>query len=248
MKTALRFMAIGVALATAACDKGTQQTGPAPADGATSGPAAPAAGQDWTEQVIQTPQGGYLMGNPNAPVKLVEYASLTCPHCADFSATGTAPLKEKYIKTGQVSWEFRNFVLNPLDVAASLLARCQGPGPVFKLTEQVYAEQQSWIAKFTALPQAEAQRLSTLPEKEQFSALAKAGGLDQFFRARGVPSAKIDQCLSDETALKQLVELRRLGSETDRISGTPSFLIDGELQTDVFNWETLDAKLKEKLG
>jgi protein-disulfide isomerase len=246
MKMMIRLGMAALALAVAACDK---KDAGAPAGDAAAGPSiAPPAGQDWAEQVIQTPQGGFLVGNPDAPVKLVEYASLTCPHCRDFTAAAADPLRDKYVKTGQVSWEFRNFVLNPLDVAATLLVRCQGPGPYFKLSEQVYADQDNWVKTFNDAGEAELQRISTLPEDQQFVALAKAAGLDQFFRVRGLPEAKANACLTDKAALQQIVALRDMGANQDKVTGTPSFLINGELQENVFDWATLEPKLKEKIG
>lgn len=248
MKMMMRFGAAAVALlAVAGCDK---QDASSPADTkSAAAPAIPApAGQNWTEQVTMTPQGGFLMGNPNAPVRLVEYASLTCPHCRDFTAQASDPLRDKYVKTGQVSWEFRNFVLNPLDVAATLLARCQGPGPYFKLAEQIYADQEQWMAKFNAAGEAELQRISALPQDQQFVALAKAAGLDQFFRARGLPEAKGMACLQDKAALDKIVALRDLGTNQDKVTGTPSFVINGKLQDGVYDWTGLEAKLREALG
>lgn len=246
MKTSVRWGMAVLALAVAACDKKDEGTAPA-ADGSPAAIAAP-NGQPWTDQVIVTPQGGFLMGNPNAPVKLVEYASLTCPHCKDFTAAASDPLRDKYVKTGQVSWEFRNFVLNPLDVAATLLARCQGPGPFFKLTEQAYADQDAWVQKFNAAGEAELTRISALPEGRQFVELAKAAGLDQFFRTRGLPEAKANACLTDAAALQNLVALRELGTNNDKVTGTPSFLINGTLQEGVYDWPGLEAKLREAMG
>jgi protein-disulfide isomerase len=236
-----------LALAVAGCDK--KDAGKAPAGNAKAVPTVAAPnGEDWTEQVAATPEGGFVMGNPNAPVKLVEYASLTCPHCKDFTAAAGDPLREKYVKTGQVSWEFRNFVLNPLDVAATLLARCQGPGPFFKLTEQTYADQDAWVKTFNDAGEAELQRISGLPEDQQFVALAKAAGLDQFFRVRGLPEAKINACLTDKAAVQQIVSLRDRGTNEDKVTGTPSFLLNGELQQNVFDWPTLEGKIREKIG
>jgi protein-disulfide isomerase len=234
------------ALALAGCDK---QDDAAPSG--TSGPVAaiaPPAGRQWTEVVARSPQGGFVMGNPAAPVKLVEYASLTCPHCADLTAAAAQPLREKYISTGRVSWEFRPYVLNSLDVAATLLSRCQGPAPFFKLAEQVYADQKGWLDRFQTMPPEQQQQLQGLPPEQQFAALVRAAGLDGFFRARGLPQAKIDACLADKAALEDLVKIQKLGSETDKITGTPSFLINGTLQDSVFDWTLLDAKLREAVG
>ncbi|PTQ10918.1 protein-disulfide isomerase [Sphingomonas oleivorans] len=237
---------IVAAVALAGCDKAGSDNSAKPS--APVAAVAPPAGQQWTDIVAKTPQGGFIMGNPEAPVKLVEYASLTCPHCRDFTAAAAEPLRENYIKSGKVSWEFRPYVLNSLDVAATLLTRCQGPAPYFKLAEQVYADQGAWIGRFQALPEAEAQRIQALPPEQQFRALAGAAGLDGFFRARGLPQAKIDACLSDKAALDEIVKIRDLGTNQDKITGTPSFLINGELQESVYDWTLLEAKLREAVG
>ena len=97
-------------------------------DGAASGEPLPAiaapAGTSWTETVTVTPEGGYLIGNPDAPLKLVEFASHTCGACANFSVTGKQPLKEKYVACGVVSFEQREIFLNPYDVVLAGLVQC----------------------------------------------------------------------------------------------------------------------------
>ena len=125
--------------------------------------AAPNNG-DWSEMVSETPEGGFVMGNPNAPVKLVEYGSMTCPHCAEFEEAGaTKPLIDKYVKTGQVSFEFRNYVRDPFDITATLIARCGGPSSFFGLTRGLFAEQKDWIGKIQAAPPEQQQALMGMP-------------------------------------------------------------------------------------
>jgi len=139
---------------------------------------------DWTAVVTETAEGGFLMGNPNAPVKLVEYGSLTCPACAQFSNTATEPLKNQYVKSGQVSWEFRSFVRDPIDLGVFLLVRCQGAAPYFRSLEQLYADQQNWLGRYSAISEADTRRIQSLPREQVVGAYAKAGGIDQFFRQR----------------------------------------------------------------
>ena len=81
---------------------------------------------DWTRVASATAAGGFVMGNPAAKVKLVEYGSLTCPHCRHFDETAAAPLAA-YVRTGRVSWEFRPFLLSGYDIPATLTASCTGP-------------------------------------------------------------------------------------------------------------------------
>jgi protein-disulfide isomerase len=202
---------------------------------------------DWTQVVTETPRGGMLMGNPDAPVKLVEFASMTCSHCAEFAETGFTPLTEKYVKSGQVSFELRNYVRDPIDLAASLLARCNGPAAYFAMTEQMFAEQASWFEKMKNMPPAEQARLQGLPQTQVPAALAQAIGLDQFAQARGVPAEKVQACLSDPAAVQKLVAITNSGNTDYQIPGTPAFLIGDRLVADAGNWATLEPKINEAL-
>ena len=240
MRSGTVILGVALALTLAACGKKDEAA--APARSATAPIAAP-AGQDWTETVAETPEGGFRMGNPMAAVKLVEYASFTCPHCAAFEGEAGEKI-QGYVKKGTLSWEFRPFLLNAMDVAPSLLIGCQGAGPFFKLAEQLYADQQNWAVKYQGLSAAEIQRIQAMPEAQQFSALAKAGGLDQFFGARGLPAAKAEACLTDKAAADRLVALRDRGTRQDGVTGTPAFVINGRPADDTASWDVLEPKLK----
>jgi protein-disulfide isomerase len=243
MKTVRMISIAALALTLAACGKKDDAAAPAATTAASTAAAPAVGGQNWTETVSVTPDGGFRMGNPDAAVKLVEYASFTCPHCAAFEAEASEKI-QAYVQKGTVSWEFRPFLLNAMDVAPSLLAGCQGAGPFFKLAEQLYADQPNWAMKYQQLAQAEIQRIQALPETQQFSALAKAGGLDQFFGARGLPAAKAEACLTDKAATDKLVALRGIGTDRDGVTGTPTFLINGTNAKDTYEWATLEPKLK----
>lgn len=206
-----------------------------------------APGGDWTQVTTETAEGGFMMGNPNAPVKLVEYASMTCPACANFATTATDALEERYVKSGQVSWEFRNFTLNPLDLAVSMLVRCQGPAPYFRLTEQLFADQQGWGAGLSQIGEAEAQRIEALPREQQLPALAQAGGIDSFFRQRGMPAARINSCLADRQGVQRLVEIRDVAVNRHNVQGTPTFLINGDT-VEASQWPELEPLLQEAIG
>jgi protein-disulfide isomerase len=198
---------------------------------------------DWTQVVEQTPEGGFRMGNPNAPVKLVEYASLTCPHCQKFTEEAHARLTGEYVKSGQVSYEFRNFVLNPVDLAATLLARCQAPSAFFASVEQLYAQQREWSGKAS---EAGAQ-VQALPREQQPAAFAKAAGLDQFFRQRGMPAQKANSCLTDQQATAALVEANQTATQQG-VTGTPTFFINGQKLEDANSWETVEPRIREAIG
>lgn len=231
-------------LALAGCNKGKDEA----AAGQGGEVAAAPAGKDWTEVVAETPEGGLLMGNPDAPVKLVEYASLTCPHCKDFALEASGPLRDTYVKSGRVSWEFRSFALNPIDVPATLLATCQGPQPFFQLVEQIYAGQSEWVAGFQKIDANTQNGLAKLPKEQQFLGLAKAGGLDGFFRVRGLPTAKAEACLTDAAAIQKIVDVRERGIKTDNVEGTPTFLINGTKLETPPTWPSVEPEIKKALG
>ena len=106
---------------------------------------------DWTNTVAATPQGGILIGNPAARIKLVEFASYSCSHCATFHKEGLPALKAKYIATGDVSLEQRSFVRNGPDFAASLLVACLPARAGLDLAGKFFAEQEAWLAPFVAM-------------------------------------------------------------------------------------------------
>jgi protein-disulfide isomerase len=244
-----KFAAAFAAILLAGCGGSGDGNGQAAAGGAAPAQLTQikAPNGDWTQVVTETPQGGMLMGNPDAPVKLVEFASMTCSHCADFAETGFAPLTDKYVKSGQVSLELRNYVRDPIDLAASLLARCNGPSAYFAMTEQMFAEQKSWFDKMNALPEADKQRLQSLPQTAVPAALAQAIGLDQFVQARGVSPEKASACLADPAAVQKLIAITNSGNAEYQIPGTPAFLINNKLVEGAGSWETLEPKINEAL-
>jgi protein-disulfide isomerase len=246
MKAVLSGAVAALALALAGC--GGDNGGNAAAGGTSNAPlkqiAAPNG--DWTQTVAETPEGGYRMGNPDAPVKLIEYGSLSCGHCAEFSEAATEPLKNTYIKSGQVSWEFRPYLLFPTDAGVSMLLRCQGAGPFFHLADQLYAEQHDWLGKVQQLPPEQLQQMSQLPAEERAGLFVRASGVDQFFRQRGMPESKINACLANRAELEKLAALTDRGNK-DGVQGTPTFLINGAV-ADASNWTQLEPRLRAAIG
>lgn len=206
--------------------------------------AAPNNG-DWTQIVTTTPDGGYLMGNPDAPVKLIEYGSLICPHCADFSREATAPLRDTYVRSGRVSWEFRNFLLGPQDVPLSILATCQPPAAFFATIEQVFEQQREILS---SIDEAEANQLGPLPPEQQIAPLARAMDLDTFFARRGMPESRFSQCLADPQNAQRLTTMTDKATRELRVSGTPTFFINGSILENVGNWATLEPRLRAALA
>ena len=206
----------------------------------------PAAQRDWTQVTAATPEGGFRMGNPDAPVKVVEYLSLTCPHCADFSRDGAPALIRNYVRSGRVSLEYRNYVLNGVDATASLLARCGGAASFFPMAERLFATQNQWTARISGIDQAGRSAIAALPPGQRLVRLAEIGGLTAVAAQHGVPLARGRACLADEAALRRLGEMNQAAAVLG-IDGTPTFLINGT-KVEAHDWTALEPLIRRAAG
>jgi protein-disulfide isomerase len=205
---------------------------------------------DWTRVASATPAGGFVMGNPAATVKLVEYGSLTCPHCRHFDETAAAPLAA-YVRTGRVSWEFRPFLLSGYDIPATLTASCNGAATFFPMTHALYATQPEWVAKMQAIPADRLEVIRKLTRPEQFAAIGVAAGFPAFGAAHGVPAAKISACLRNQAAAERAVQVTADASNKFQVHGTPTFMIDGatiDYSAGPSPWAVVEAQLKSSLA
>ena len=237
-------------LALAACNKNKNQPeGTTANETVTITQANPPPGGTWADVVNET-SDGYMMGNPNAKVKLIEIGSLSCPHCKKFEDDGVPPLIEKYVKPGKVSWEFRPYLIHgPIDMAADLIVRCNGPKTFFPLSQALYKDQAVWMAKIESIPQDKLTQIQNLPTNQMFVQMANLLGLQDWAAARGVPVAKSNQCLGNENSINQLVQMT--GDATNQypdFQGTPQFVINGTMVRDAATWELLEPQLKKALG
>jgi protein-disulfide isomerase len=247
MKTRTGAGMLALAFLLSACGSGGESNTVNPAKGPDSLTriAAPNNG-DWTQTVARTAEG-WIMGNPNAPTKLVEYASITCPHCAEFSEQAGQRLRQ-YVATGQVSWEYRPFLIFPTDAGGFALLRCQSPEAFFAVSDHLYATQDEWIQRFQGMTQAQQAQAQQLPREQQAAFFARAAGLDEVFRQRGMPSAQVDQCLADRADLQTIATITERASREEGITGTPGFLINGTLIPGADTWQKLEPALQARLG
>lgn len=208
---------------------------------------AQSAVRDWTRTVAATPAGGYLVGNPAAPVKVIEYFSLTCPHCRHFAETGMAPLRAKYIAAGKVSLELRNFVLNGPDLSASILMRCGTPAQAVRLYDAVFADQDKLFAGASALTPDAISRIQAAPDAGKAAAFAHEAAIDTWFVAHDLTAKQVAACLADPKQQDQLIELRKNAGEKQNVQGTPTFVVNGTM-VDGTQWENLEPAIKTALG
>ena len=208
--------------------------------------AKPAPNRNWAQTVVATPAGGFRMGNPGAKVKLVEYGSLACPHCRHFEETGYKPLVQQYVRTGRVSYEFRNLLLNAPDISVSLLAHCAGPARFFPMSEVVFAAQPQWFEKVGAITDAENAEMEKMTDPQRIARLGEIAGFLQIAARFGVTAARAHQCLADPKGLQQLLNGTKTAEDAG-ITHTPTFLINGKA-SDASTWEQLEPELKKAGG
>lgn len=217
----------------------------APASAANKAAHKPVA-RDWTKSVVATPEGGFRMGNAAAPVKLVEYGSLACPHCRHFEQTGYKPLLERYVRPGKVSYEFRNLLISGPDISVSLLTRCAGAANFFPMSSVIFATQPQWEQKLVALTSADRAEIEKMTDQQRFARFAEVTGMKQIAARFGVTPVRARQCLADPKGLERLLAMTQAANAIG-VTHTPSFIVNGKL-TDATTWEQLEPLLREAAG
>ena len=150
--------------------------------------------------------GDHVLGSKDAPVVMIEYASLTCPHCAHFHAKVLPELKKAYIDTGKVALVFRDFPLDGAALRAAMLAECAGPSSYFGFINILFDRQRVWAA-----------------DSDVIGALRRIAALG------GMSSADFDTCLSNKNIENKILKERLEADQVFKVNSTPSFVIDGKM-------------------
>ena len=146
-----------------------------------------------------------ILGDPNAPVTIIEYASLTCPHCAQFHTEVLPQLKERYIAPGKVRLIYRDFPLDQTALAAAALAHCAGPERYFSMLDVLFETQSNWARA-----------------GDPIAALKRLGKLG------GLTEQEMAACFADEELTDGILRQRLAGQNEYDIGSTPTFIIDGQ--------------------
>ncbi len=209
--------------------------------------AAPAP-VNWVSTITQTAVGALVMGKPDAKVRLIEYISYSCSHCAHFIGESAVPLKRDYVAKGLVAVEFRNAVRDQFDFTAALVARCGATSRFHGNTELLLATQSQWLGKANSFLQANGARLQKLPVNEQLKAVYRGVGLNKIMAARGYTMAQLDVCVTDKASQSKVLALTKEAFETRQITGTPTFLVNGTMLENAGSWAIVEPSLKTALG
>ena len=204
--------------------------------------AAP-ANPNWLTTFTLTEQGSHIVGNPAAPIKVVEYLSYTCGHCATFETKDAPVLKTQYVATGKASLEIRNMVLNAYDLTAAVLARCGGKDRFFGNQKHLMATQSVWMGKSGNISAATKAKLQAEDYHGFMAGAYTELGLGPIMQQRGVTPVQAKTCLADKASLKAVIDMTDAGAALG-VQGTPSFLVNGKLQDHVHSFAELKAVLK----
>jgi len=217
--------------------------------GAAPTPTTAPTARDWTKSVARTADGAYVIGNPAARVKLTEYLSYTCSHCADYSGQSTPTLRDKFIRSGSTRVEFRHATRDDLDLAATVIARCTGPAGFAATSEEIFAKQDDWLQRGVSFRQTNGSRIGLYPTNAKLRALADGSGLTDIGRAHGLNDAAITSCFNDTKSLMQLAVMSDgswkaiNAASPPGMAGTPTFAVNGKFYP-TLGWAGLEKILR----
>ena len=189
-----------------------------------------AAAQDTAEAPV-VPE--LTLGDPNAPVKVVEYAMFSCPHCADFQS-GTFPqVQKEYIDTGKVFWTFREVFFNKPGLWAAMIARCAPQDRYFGIADLIFSTQAAWMMNPDG---------TVRDDASMVEALYRIG------RQAGLSDAEMDKCMNDRAFAEALVTSYQKNAGADGIDSTPTFIINGTKVDGALPFDQFKAELDKALG
>jgi protein-disulfide isomerase len=174
---------------------------------------------------VEGPLGDVFMGSPDAKVTIIEYASMTCSHCANFSTKIFPLVKEKYIDTGKVRFTLREFPFDPLATAAFMLARCKGNDKYYAMVDLLFAQQKAWTG-------------SDKPTEALLSVVRQAGFTQESF----------ETCLKNKAIYDGVNFVKERGAKVFGVDSTPTFFINGEKRSGSISIEDMDKILTPLLG
>lgn len=178
------------------------------------------------KETFEVAASDYTLGKADAPVTLIEYASMTCSHCANFTREVYPSLKETYIDKGLVRYVFREFPLDPVALTASVVGRCLPRDAYLPYVELMYQDFENWVGKREDL----------------------RGAIKEMARRAGMSGDEFEKCLSTEDDAKKVLEAQTQAVKDYCVGGTPTFLLNGKtIATGGIPWNELDEKIRAEL-
>lgn len=205
-----------------------------------------AAPANWNALVARTPSGTHLLGNPNAKVRLGEYVSYTCSHCAEFHIASEAALRLKYVQSGAVSVEINHVLRDPVDATIAQLVNC-GPPSKFLINHSMFLRSQSkWIQGIARSTPAQRNRWYTGDRAMRMRAVASDFHFYDMMATRGYDRMTLDKCINDNALAERLAAISA-ASDKLGVDHTPSFTLNGQLLVGTNGWDLLEPQIAARL-
>jgi protein-disulfide isomerase len=205
------------------------------------------AARNWNTTVTVTPQGTHVLGNPAAKIRLTQYVSYTCPHCAHFEEQADAQLRLTFVATGKGAVEVRNIIRDPIDLTVALLTNCGPTAKFFGNHAAFLRGQDKWIGPLVNPSPAQRARWTTGAFAARTRAIAKDFNFYPIMGSRGYTARQIDACLADEALAKRLAAASDDAANKQYVNSTPSFAIDGDVLAGTHSWAALRPQLAARM-
>ena len=197
--------------------------------------------RDWLRTTRHTREGGFLIGDPEAATKIIEYISPSCPECAEFTHQAGERLFQQYVRTGHVSVEYRLYYRNGVDIAAGMLLNCLEPDKYFDMMHNLLGSQPQWLGRIRNVTPEQRASLSGLAPLEVARRMIPMLGLDAIARRNGLSDTAQQACLTQERM--DGIERVHQAAVQAGVQGTPSFTVNGTL-SQVHNWAGLEPLIR----
>lgn len=194
-------------------------------------------------------EAGHVVGDPDAPVQLIEFMSYTCPHCGHFAKQADNALRLGYAGAGKVSVEYRPMIHDPADLVVTMLVDCAGPKRFTAAHAAFMERQDGWLARYARTPAMQRQVWTDAPRSaERRRSIASSLELYPMVEPLGLARIRADRCLADQARADALLAAAEASRAEFGVRGTPSFALNGVLLAGTHDWATLRPQLDVRLN
>jgi len=206
----------------------------------------PAPRGNWNATITLTAEGTHVLGNPQAAIKLTEYVSYTCPHCAHFEVEAEDAMHREWVAPGKLRIEVRHILRDPIDATVAQLTNC-GPKDKFFGNHAAFMRSQNrWIGAMATASDTQRARWVNGDLTSRRRAIAADYHLYEVMVARGYSRADLDRCLADDAMARRLA-LQTADAEKRNINSTPSFAINDMILAGTHGWDVLEPQLRVRM-
>jgi protein-disulfide isomerase len=200
----------------------------------------------WHANVTVSPSGSHVLGKPDAAVKLVEYVSYTCSHCAEFEVEASDAMRLAWVSPGRLSIEVRHLMRDPIDATVTQLANCGAPAKFFGNHAAFLRSQATWISRQQKLTRAQQERWKVGDNPTRRRTIATDLNLYDIMLRRGYDRPTVNRCLADEKLAERLAAQTKAASEAG-VRATPSFALNGGLLAGTHTWDMLEPQIRARM-